>query len=105
MASVAPLPTERVSAGPNICGVMTTFDVMMGDFSDSETVVARGTPAALQIASHRLANDVFVVAYGRMKNPTTRENTTIAPVIPTPAANHGFLKVKRRSALIAPLLR
>jgi hypothetical protein len=83
---------------------MTTFDVMIGDFGDSETAIARGTPAALQMASHRLANDVFVVAYGKTTNPMTRESVTIAMAIPTPAANHGFLKLKRRSSLIGLLL-
>src|SRR3979409_858925 len=101
MASVAPRPTERVSGDPNICAFMTTLWVTAAGLGASELIVVRGTPAALQIASQRLTNCAPVVAYGSSMNPATSERTTNAAVTPTPAANQGFLQVKRRSVLIA----
>jgi hypothetical protein len=35
---------------------MTTFDVVKSGFAVSELIVARGTPAALQMASQRPVN-------------------------------------------------
>lgn len=56
IASVAPRPTDRISGGPNIWEFMTTVEVIAAGFGTSELKVARGTPAALQMASQRLAN-------------------------------------------------
>jgi hypothetical protein len=41
---------------------MTTFDVVKSGFAVSKVTVARGTPAALQMASQRLVNCELVVA-------------------------------------------
>src|SRR5690348_16977138 len=101
-ARVAPRPIDSASAERSMPGVSTTCVVgTLGDTTGATAGAGRGTPAALQIASHRPANWTFLWIVGSHTKPKAAATKTMAVVIATLPVNQGLRGEKRRSLRIS----
>src|SRR5580765_6048048 len=88
-ASVAPRPIETWLGLVSISDVITTSEVLKSGWIEVACDGARGTPAALQIASQMPAIFRSGCANGSQTRPTNAATAAIAAVTPTLATNHG----------------